>query len=462
MKFNSCFNKRYSAVLSLLVVFSLSVYMTGCESGDQIESLVQPNPDDFTVLYSDTSTVALSTIGSDSVMTGGPARMLVGRYVDPYFGKIQASNFFQATINGALTIPELAVYDSLVLSLKYNNYTYGDTTIAMNLSVHKLQADIQEKGAYYNANTTPFDAVPIGQAKVVPRPRTAGQLRIKLSDVLGKDIFSKAQSKLITSNSDWINLVKGMLIKSAATDNGPIVGFTSNNTNVQIHYHVPTADGISKDSSMIPVSGSYNQILGDRLGTQLAKLPATKRIALPSAQAGNMSFIQAGLGIMTRVDFPFVRQLKYQKYSVVNRAYIRVTPLRTSVSNYTAPPSKLYVYLCDKNNEPLVSGSDGLPIPLFKLDGRDTVISRYQTDLINNKQFYLIDLSSYVPSLVSSEVTQTGGLLIRSSPFSKVSSRYVEAQTEFSQSVNRLVIGDQNNADPGVKLEMYYTRVKAE
>jgi len=462
MKFNPFYNTRYSAVLRLLVLFSLSVYMSGCNSGDQIESLVQPNPDDFSVLFSDTSTVALSTIGSDSVMTGGSSRLLVGRYIDPYFGKIQASSFFQATTSGALTIPELAVYDSLVLSLKYNNYTYGDTTIAMNLSVHKLQTDIMEKDAFYNTNSTPYDAVPIGQVKVTPRPKTNGQLRIKLSDVLGKDIFGKAQNKLITSNSDWINLVKGLLIKPSVTDNGPVVGFISGSTNVQIHYHVPNAEGIQKDSSVVPVTANYNQILGDRLGTQLAKLPVTKRIAMPSSQSGNMSFIQGGLGIMTRVDFPFVNQLKYQKYSVVNRAFVRVTPLRASVSDFTAPPSKLYVYLCDKNNEPLVSSADGLPIPLYKLDGADTVISRYNIDLINNKQFYLLDVSSYVTNLVSSEFIQTGGLLIRTSPFSKASSRYVEANTEFSRSVNRLVIGNQNNADPGVKLELYYTRVKVE
>ena len=98
MKFNSRFNKRYSAVLSLLVVLSLSVYLTGCETGDQIESLVQPNPDEFAVLYSDTSTVSLSTVAADSITTSArdvtyPNRMLVGRYVDPYFGKIQASSF---------------------------------------------------------------------------------------------------------------------------------------------------------------------------------------------------------------------------------------------------------------------------------------------------------------------------------------------------------------------------------
>lgn len=466
MKFNSFFYKRSSAVFRLLVVFSLSAYMTGCESGPSVEALVQPNPDDFAVIFSDTSTVALSSVGTDSMMTGSvtlgvPERMLVGRYVDPYFGKVQASSFFQTATSGAVTVPELAVYDSLVLSLKYDGYTYGDTTAAMNLSVHKLQSNIMDKGVYYNTNTMPYDALPIGQAKVVPRPKTNNQLRIKLSDVLGKEIFGKAQNNQITSNNDWVNLVKGLVLRPAVTDNGSFVGFTRANTNVQIHYHVSNADGIQKDSSIVSLVANYNQILADRAGTQLAKLPVTHRIALPSSQTGNMSFIQAGLGTMTRVDFPYVNQLKYNKFSVVNRAVLRVTPLRASVSDFTAPPASLYVYLCDKNNEPLISNTDGLPIPLFNLDGSQIVSSEYYTDLINNKQYYLLDVSSFVSTLVSSDFTQTGGLLIRTSPYGR-STQYYDAGTEFSQSVNRLVIGNQSNGDPGVKLELYYTHVNTE
>ncbi|GGB88297.1 DUF4270 family protein [Dyadobacter sediminis] len=461
MKFNPFFYKRSTAVFKLLVLFSLFAYITGCTSDVQIEALVQPNPDDFAVLFSDTSTVALSSVITDSMMTGASERMLIGRYVDPYFGKIQAASYFQTTTSGAVTVPELAVYDSLVLSLKYDGYTYGDTTVAMNLSVHKLQSDILNKNAYYNANTMPFDAVPVGQAKVVPRPRTNNQLRIKLSDVLGKDLFAKAQNNQITSNNDWINLVKGLVLKPAVTDNGSLAGFTRGNTNVQIHYHVSNADGIKKDSSTVSLTANYNQILADRAGTQLVKLPATHRISLPSSQTGNMSFIQAGLGTMTRVDFPFINQLKYNKFTVVNRAVLRVTPLRASVSNFTAPPAMLYVYLCDKNNELLIGSSDGLPIPLSELNGRVAVSGSYFTDLINNKQFYLLDVSSFVSSLVSSDFAQTGGLLIRTSPYGK-SAQYYDAGTEFSQSVNRLVIGDQNNGDPGVKLELYYTYVKAE
>jgi hypothetical protein len=114
-----------------------------------------------------------------------------------------------------------------------------------------------------------------------------------------------------------------------------------------------------------------------------------------------------------------------------------------------------------KNNELLIGSSDGLPVPLYELNGKLAVSGSYYTDLINNKQFYLMDVTSFVSTLVSSDFMQTGGLLIRTSPYGK-STQFYDAGTEFSQTVNRLVIGDQNNSDPGVKLELYYTHVKAE
>ncbi|WAC13194.1 DUF4270 family protein [Dyadobacter pollutisoli] len=461
MKFNSYSSKGYSAVYKLLLILGCTVSLASCEWGDQIESLVQPNPDDFAVLYTDTVTVKLSTVGSDSLMTGGSARMLTGSYTDPYFGKVKAASFFQPTIQSGISIPALAEYDSLVLSLRYDGYTYGDTTKPINLTVHKLLADILDKSSYWNGNSTAFDPVAIGKVRVVPTPRTSRNLKIKLSDALGQQMFEMGKNNQLTSNTDWINLVKGLVLMPAATDNGPVVGFLwsgNDSTSVQLHYHTPDVDQVKKDSSIFRVTASYNQILGDRKGTALANLPDTRRISLPSSQSGNMSFIQAGIGIMTRVDFPTVRSLKSFKYTVANRAYLRVTPLRASVTDPLRVPNQIYVYRCDKNNE-FYTGEGGSPLPLYYLSNQpQQVFGQYVNDYVNNKQYYLIDVSSFISDLMTSEIEEIGGLILRTSMFNTQSS-FRDADTEFSKSVNRLVIGNQQNEDPGVKLELYYTKV---
>ncbi|QRQ99437.1 DUF4270 family protein [Dyadobacter sandarakinus] len=463
MKFNQFLIKKSSRAYKFLIILGLAASLAGCEWGDQIESIVQPNPDNFSVLFSDTASVMISSVGSDSVMTGAPSRLLVGRYMDPYFGKIQASTFFQPTTNSGISVPETAVYDSLILALRYDQYVYGDTTKPMNLSVHTLQQDITDKNSYYNHDTTPFDILPIAKVKVVPRPRTKPWLKIKLSDVLGKDLFSKGQNKLINNNNDWINIVKGLLVAPGATDNGPVVGFRLDSASVQLHYHVQEVDGVRKDSTVLNTTARYNQILADRAGTQLAKLPSG-RLALPASQSGNMSFIEGGVGVMTRVDFPYVDQLKYDQFTVVNRAFLRVEPLRASLTDMLPAPNALYVYLCDKNNQVYTNASDGLATPLYQITntGSQAVAGTLVNDLLNNRQYYLFDVTTFVTSLLTTGTSDGSGLLLRTSPFSTASVAYLEAGTEFGKSVTRLVIGSQQNAQPGVKLELYYTNVKVD
>ena len=52
MKFNSySFKRIFSQASKLLVFFGLVTSLVSCQWGDEIESLVQPNPDDFLVLF---------------------------------------------------------------------------------------------------------------------------------------------------------------------------------------------------------------------------------------------------------------------------------------------------------------------------------------------------------------------------------------------------------------------------
>ncbi|HEV7381062.1 MAG TPA: DUF4270 family protein, partial [Dyadobacter sp.] len=324
MKFISYYFKTYSpAVSKYLIATVFAVSVASCQWGDQVDALVQPNPDDFTALFSDTSSVVLSTVATDSLMTGSASRQLVGRYTDPYFGKVHAASFIQMGFGGdisSITVPETAVYDSLALSLRYDGYYYGDTTKVLNVTVHRHLSDMMDKSVYYNSDATPYEATPIGRKSFYPSPRpgagTIGtatgraDLHIKLSDAVGKEIFDLAKAGKITNNAEFVNLLKGLTILPAATGNNAVVGFLSGSTSLRLYHHTPDAvEGVDKDSVSLSLVGVYNNTGADRKGTVLEKLPNTYRSALPSAQSGNMAFVQAGTGIMTRVDFPSIRQL---------------------------------------------------------------------------------------------------------------------------------------------------------
>jgi len=95
MKFQSYSFGKSSIVSKLLIIIGFAFSLASCEWGDEIESLAQPDPDDFAVLSADTVTVNLSTIGTDSLQTGATLRLLVGTYKDPYFGRVKTMSFFQ-------------------------------------------------------------------------------------------------------------------------------------------------------------------------------------------------------------------------------------------------------------------------------------------------------------------------------------------------------------------------------
>ncbi|WP_353720833.1 DUF4270 family protein [Dyadobacter sp. 676] len=461
MKFKSYSLGGSSIVNKLLIIIGFAFSLMACEWGDEIKSIAQPNADDFAVLATDTVTIQLSTIAADSVMTNRPSRMLFGAFKDPYFGKVRTMNFFQPTAESGVSIAQEAVYDSLILSLQFDNkFSYGDTTKPLNLSVYRLLTDIMDKSSYWNHNTTSYDPTVIGKATIVPRPFTTPLLKVRLSDAIGKQVFEMAKSNQLTSSTDWLNVVKGLVVMPGAADNGAVIGFKSGNdsTSVQLHYHTPSVSEFKKDSTIFKVMESYNHITADPTGTQLAKLPANRRIALPSTQSGNMAFMQAGTGIMMRVDLPYLKNFKYTKYTAINKAYLRVRPLRASISDYLRVPPVLYLYRIDKNNQ-FYTDANGSPQAVQVLGGQGGVFSTYRKDLVNNDEYYEFDISSFATEIMVSESNDIGGFVIRSGTFNTQSS-FRDAGTDYSMNVNRLVVGDQYNANRGVELKLFYTEVK--
>ena len=468
MKFNSySFKRLFSPASKFLLGIGLAGSLAGCQWGDEITSLVQPNPDDFLVLFSDTSTVSISTVRMDSVMTGSASRMLVGSFDDPFFGKMQAATFFQTAPQGAITVPTDAVYDSLVLSLKYERssqvygnrpYFYGDTTKSMTVTAHLLKEDILSKSIYHNNYTIPFESEPLATLTLSPRPYTQRMIQFKLPNEIGMEMFTKAKDNLLSTNDQFMELIKGFTVKSKSTDNGSVVGFQSggDSTALRLYYHLTGNDGITSNMISLSVSSIYNSISGDRRNTELAALPASRRATLPSERSGNKSFLQEGTGIMTRLDLPHLQTLKEIKYSVANRAYIRIKPFRQSVSRYFWAPPTIYVYYCNKNNEVLGQ--------LTGLGSNSAVTGNYVNDFINNTEYYWFDVTAYVTSILNSNTSENNGLLLVSDQLGKNSDRFPgvpEGNTEISNGLSRLVIGSQKNTtDRGVKLELYYTTVK--
>lgn len=430
--FALCFHKGVFCFLGMLIFF-------GCQSGDDDLSIIKPNPDDFVVRYTDTVTVNLSTVPTDSILTDAATRLLTGSYEDVYMGKVQSVAYFQPQFSSSILPDTKAVYDSLILSLAYEYY-YGDTTQYQTFSIHKLTEDIS-KNTYYNNNSTPYEPTPIATIRFKPKPNSKKPLYIKLSDDLGKTLFEQGKLNKLKTSEEFMAILKGVALVPDQTQNTAILGFTAANdsTAINLYHHINQADGKTTTTNSFKVNKGFNQTITNRTNTALSALGTNAKTSLSSLKSGNMSFIQNGTGLKTRIDIPFIKTLKSVGNVIVNRAFLRVEPVKSSVSKYITAPATLALYTCNKNNLLLSQVMD--------LNG-NAVTATFVDDIINNKSYYQFDLSEYVIGLMAQEndLMETGLLL---SPSADVATTFT-----------RVVFGDQKNTSGNTKLEVYYTYIK--
>jgi hypothetical protein len=425
----------YSALFSMV---GLLVFM-GCRSGDEDMSIINPNPDDFVVRYTDTLQVDMATVPMDSILTDGVGRLLAGSYQDPYLGIVKSIPYMQMELRSRVSPPDKSVYDSLVLSLPYEYY-YGDTTRYQTFYVHLLTEDISKK-IYYNNNSVPYDPSPIATVRFKPRPNSNKPLYIRLSDELGRTIFEQGKQNKVGTKEEFLELLKGIALVPDETLNSAILGFTSSNDSaaVNLYHHVNQADGRVTTLNSFRVVKAFNQTICNRAGTPLAALGTSSKTALSSSLAGNMSFIQNGAGLKTRIDIPYVKKLKTIGNVIVNRAFLRVEPVKLSVGKYITAPPILSLYYCNKNNQ-MVS-------QVMDLSG-NAVTATFVEDVMNNKSYYQFDISEYIIALMAEESDlMTNGLLV--SPSADIATTFT-----------RVVFGDQKNGAAKTELDVYYTYIK--
>ena len=102
------------------------------------------------VILIDTLTVNVSTINIDSLVTSNQSRILIGNYTDPIFGKVTSESYLKLTPDNysigssdSDTQTVKYVFDSIAMILKYDRYSYGDTTKTQTITTHQLTQKVK-------------------------------------------------------------------------------------------------------------------------------------------------------------------------------------------------------------------------------------------------------------------------------------------------------------------------------
>lgn len=434
----------------LLLVLFLGALITSCDSDvDTGEFVVGSDYLSVSnkVVLVDTLTVDVSTINLDSLITSSQSRILVGNYVDPYFGKVKSESYFQLSgssyalkTGSSDTYAPNYVFDSIRMILRPDKYYYGDTTSVQTISLHRLLEKVKvadDDYYFYNSSTLAFDKESLGSVSFKPKPISKDTVVVKVSDVFGEALFQRIKKREITNFDEFTEYFKGLTIKSTSTNSSSVVGFNSSSV-LRLYYSKylgDTEESLSMDFGILDVAKQFNNISLDRAGTQISDLPGFTS-SLSSVKTGNKAYIQSGTGIACRIDFPNIKQLKYisEKGAIVDAELI-IKPIKNTYSdkNYSLPDS-LRVFVADKLNR--VTGT------LNNTGSATYAVLNTQTDEFNEYIGYKVSIGAFLQNE-----------MIKNSD-SKLS--LILTIPNILKSVNRVMLGDQKNSNNKIQLKIYY------
>jgi len=428
-------------------------------------------------IYSDTFSVLTSTIQLDSFLTNNTGTVLLGRYKDDRLGHVSASSYFQISYTGSFVQDNTSVFDSAVMVFPYNHQFTGDTTKLITIKgyevteqmVFRIQPVVVQPGGpaspsviktsafsgsgFFSNSTFSHSPDPIfsGTVKLFPHTDT---LSIRVPDSFARKWFLLAKhdstTHIFSNQSIFVNsFFRGMYVEADASTEACIAGFnvgSSSNSNrnpdppekklrLRFYYRKLSNGLYSKAHQDFTITNpiyQFNSITYDRTGTTLASLQPNEGIS--SRLTGDVSYVQAGTGLVTRLDFPSLKTFFANNPALsLNAAYLVIYPEAGTYPKNTLPPKQLQLFTTDVSN---------IPLNVAPNVGIATISFDYQYGL--NTQ-YTFDVFPYIFAQIKSGTNFITPLLL------------TPGGGSLGTNVQRLYLGDRIHPNTKIQLKIFYS-----
>lgn len=438
------------SIRAAVFLLGLLVATTGCEKPEEeLGVQVQPSGDLLNVSVIDTATLITYSEAVDSLRSDELSQNLLGSYVDPVFGKSEASIVTQILPSGFVDTfydPNFVVIDSMVLGLAYTGDFYGNLT-AQTFRVYRITEDLSVDSAYYSNDVFTFDATDLvlaSHSTQAPDPDEVtvvgsdtlpvSQMRFHLNTTLGDEFINQAWTTSdFLSSSAFFNYFKGLIIvpdnPGQATDEGGIVNFDllSDYTTLQMYYHItePGAeDTLSFEFNVSDDCARANQFVHDYSGTAVESQFNDPTLGQQEV------YVQAMSGVRTKIEIPHLFNFIDSGLIAINKAEIVVEIDENQIDAYL-PNDRIFLIGVD---------TAGLEyIILDQLEGDSHVNGFYDGDA----QQFRVNITRHVQNLFTLGLTGHSLYLISG---------------EGSVSANRSVLFGPENTTKSIKLELTYTQ----
>lgn len=437
--------------------FALCCCLSVLSSCNKTDAIGLSPSNNLAGVITDTVTINTSTYLLDSIPTAGNG-LMIGHVNDQTLGTVFSQTYFQIvpeSVNAG-NLPDDATLDSTALHMKYSGFWYGDTSVTQDLAVHQLSERIvlpydngikepEEQNVFsgsptfYNISKFKYDAQTIGTLSFKAKPTSKDTLLLPLQNTVGASLMNliKQGDIKVTNTEEFLNYFKGLTITAGSNGNS-IIGYTDT-VKLKLYYHYTGTDGLKKNAQLTFAlynnSYQFNNISSDRNGTPLSAINLANR-NLPASQSNNNTFVQAGVGLVTRINLPYLSYISERERGAINKAelVVEVEPLTERTYDL---PKQLVLLVANRYGKPMSVLSDPLT---------NTSSLPLRSDPNNpEKYYYSFPLTEYVSQAFT---TYNNTSLFLSLPVS-----------DLGKSFSRAILGSPENAKATVKLKITYTNL---
>ena len=351
----------------------------------------------FRNVQTDTCTVQLSTILSDSLATSGDSICQIGRHKSELWGEVEAAFYTEYNIC-SFSVDESAVYqfDSLTCSLYASGNYLGDTLAPQRISLYRLTENLELNNGYLFTNTKlPYEPVPITSFTFYPHPgQKSKEVSFRLPDELGKEWLSLLieDADAISSQEKFRLYLKG--IAFVPDGNGDCISgiqVSDSSLCLKLHYHEIGETSSEKAVVLTPSETlRFTGIKYNREGTELLKLQSGSANALPSSKSSNQTYLQGMTGLYIKIEFPYLNHLLWEGEMVtIESATLQLYPVKDTYGGIYPLPESLILYTANDNDvtEDVVSDLLGSSVQNGSL---------VTDEMMTDQTYYSFDITSFL------------------------------------------------------------------
>ncbi len=288
----------------------------------------------------------------DSILSTGPSQEIVGAYIDPVFGGVDAR--FNTHMLLSLLSPDFGddpVCDSVILYLGYNGY-YADTSQPVTFVVNELGEYLDPDSTYYSNKQFALGKE-LGRVTTIPRPRTlavdegdtiAPALRVELDKQYFQENLinaSRLAQEYFINNQEFIKHIFGLQISAEGNSSGlTYFNISSLSSFIKVYYRESSTDTVSERYELyygIFTSGNFVSVNTFSHDFSLAEFNIDNQ---DTANGEATIYAQAMGGAITHVKLPDLRTYQDSGF-IINRAELIVPVREGSVGKYQIPSTLL-------------------------------------------------------------------------------------------------------------------------